>query len=179
MACQHEHKLSSAALRCRPSRIFKDQPSRQLFPHSSHLKNSVAGSSADLVCTSMKYALPWPHFGQGTAITKQLVMQCTYLLAFLKYDSQVLGFLELCLAHRFTSFAAWLAQRCHSRRTPVVVCTFFQASLPPRTSSTSFFFSGASLLICMACTHLCVCISRLHRPYMAWCRSCLTAPELE
>lgn len=35
------------------------------------------------------------------------------------------------------------------QRVPVVVCTFFQASLPPRTSSTSFFFSCASLLICV------------------------------
>ena len=59
---------------------YAGYPSRQLLLHSSHLKNRVAGSSADLVCTSMKYALPWPHFGQGTAEANSAVMHTPNML---------------------------------------------------------------------------------------------------
>ena len=59
---------------------YAGYPSRQLLLHSSHLKNRVAGSSADRVCTSMKYALPWPHFGQGTAAANSAVMHTPNML---------------------------------------------------------------------------------------------------
>ena len=60
--------------------IYAGYPSRQLLLHFSHLKNRVAGSSADRVCTSMKYALPCPHFGQGTAAANSAVMHTPNML---------------------------------------------------------------------------------------------------
>lgn len=41
------------------------QPSFQFTPHFAQRKKSVAGSSAERICTSLKYAVWWPHWSLG------------------------------------------------------------------------------------------------------------------
>jgi len=43
--------------------------SLQVFAHLTHVKNSVSGSSAALVCSERKYARLCPHFGQSASAT--------------------------------------------------------------------------------------------------------------